>query len=209
MPLKQAGTLDAKVATARAVADCLVSIASGFESDEWMEKFRSVKTALDEGRLRDAIREECKLTSSWTRAKWKVSGELALTLEDAMGVLSRHVYYPNHSEPTLELRDLPNDVTVSGKTGGYHVLGVSGELLITNCRFRFSFQCPKTWEQLVPTEDASIRHCERCDKDVFLCRSEAEWHEHSRAGHCVALEEFERRDIRMTLGLPSRMNEPD
>lgn len=199
---KQPASLETKVATAKAVVDCLVSIGAGFESDEWMQKFRLVKSALDEGRLRDAIREELQSTSSWTASNWIVSGELAKTLEEAMAVLLRQLHYPDHSEPDLELGVLPHDVTVSGRTGHGSPPPVNDELRILGCRFRFRFQCPKTWEQLVPAGDSAIRHCETCDRDVFLCRNEPEWQEHSRANRCVALEAFERSIPEPLLGFP-------
>ncbi len=109
-----ANSLQAKVETARIVVDRLVSVSTGFESDQWMEKFRTVQTALAQGRLKDAIVEEARLTSRWTAAKWIVSRELAKTLEKAMGVLCRQVHYPNHVEPVLKLGELPNDVAESG-----------------------------------------------------------------------------------------------
>lgn len=109
-----ANSLQAKVDTAKAVVDRLVSISTGVESDQWMEKFHAVRTALAEGRLKDAIREEARLTSSPTAAQWIVSRELAKTLESAMGVLCRQVHYPNHVEPVLKLGELPNEVTELG-----------------------------------------------------------------------------------------------
>ncbi len=109
-----ANSLQAKVETARAVVDRLVDISTGFESDQWMEKFYAVMAALAEGRLRDAICEEARHTSPWTAAQWIVSRELARTLEKAMGVLCRQVHYPGHSEPPLQIGELPNDVTELG-----------------------------------------------------------------------------------------------
>lgn len=202
MPQENAGSLDAKISTAKAVVDCLVSIASGYESDEWMAKFHLVKCALDEGRLRDAIREESKLTSSRSSARSEISGGLAKMLEEAMAVLLRHLHYPGHVEPAMELGELPKSVTVP-KT-----ITAPDSLFIRNCRIRFRYQCPKTWEQLPPGADMAIRHCEQCQKDVFLCRSPDEWEAHSKAGHCVALEGFSPLPLRL-LGFPDYSGDAD
>lgn len=52
---------------------------------------------------------------------------------------------------------------------------------------RFSFRCPQLWSRLQPTADASIRTCATCVQQVHLVRSEGEFEEHARQGHCVAV----------------------
>jgi hypothetical protein len=58
---------------------------------------------------------------------------------------------------------------------------------IRNCPLPvFSQECPRQWEELVPTEHASVRHCGQCDQDVYLCSTDDETLRHARAGHCIA-----------------------
>jgi uncharacterized protein (TIGR02996 family) len=61
---------------------------------------------------------------------------------------------------------------------------------IENCdteRPHFRFQCPKTWEQLEPTDNEAVRFCETCQQKVYFCSSVQEAAEHARRGGCVAI----------------------
>lgn len=51
----------------------------------------------------------------------------------------------------------------------------------------FSFQCPKTWECLSPTDNVGIRHCQECNRDVPLALSEEDFWRHAEGGYCVAV----------------------
>ncbi len=51
----------------------------------------------------------------------------------------------------------------------------------------FSFQCPKTWERLSPTDHDGIRHCPECDRDVHLALTEEVFRQHASKGLCVAV----------------------
>jgi hypothetical protein len=51
----------------------------------------------------------------------------------------------------------------------------------------FNFICGKQWTELMLTDSFEIRHCNDCARQVHLCESVSELHEHSRLGHCVAL----------------------
>jgi hypothetical protein len=51
----------------------------------------------------------------------------------------------------------------------------------------FTFKCPKTWEWLIQTENATVRHCSECDRDVYLVLTEEDLRRHGEAGHCVAV----------------------
>ncbi|MCH8041451.1 MAG: hypothetical protein IH977_14075 [Nitrospinae bacterium] len=51
----------------------------------------------------------------------------------------------------------------------------------------FSFQCPKTWEYLSPTDNAGIRHCPECNRDVYLALTEEVFRQHASEGLCVAV----------------------
>lgn len=52
---------------------------------------------------------------------------------------------------------------------------------------RFAFECPRTWESLGPTADASTRHCSTCEKLVHLCRSRDEAEARARRGECITI----------------------
>ncbi len=51
----------------------------------------------------------------------------------------------------------------------------------------FSFQCPKTWERLSPTDHAGIRHCSECNRDVHLALTEEVFRQHASEGLYVAV----------------------
>jgi hypothetical protein len=51
----------------------------------------------------------------------------------------------------------------------------------------FEFLCPKTWEKLSLTDDADMRFCSVCRKDVFLCSTPEDFIEFGRSGKCVAI----------------------
>lgn len=69
---------------------------------------------------------------------------------------------------------------------------------------RFSFRCPKLWSRLQATADASIRTCATCVQQVHLVRSEKEFDQHARQGHCVAVQVtgMGERDGLMFVGQP-------
>ena len=43
-----------------------------------------------------------------------------------------------------------------------------GKAEVINCDFEY--ECPLDWFKLATTDDASIRHCGTCHKDVYFCR---------------------------------------
>jgi uncharacterized protein (TIGR02996 family) len=75
---------------------------------------------------------------------------------------------------------------------------------------RFDFVCDKTWSDLRPTGNDTVRHCEACGTNVHFCDNLADAREHSQEGHCIAVDlGVIRRDgdlapRRMILGRPSR-----
>lgn len=72
---------------------------------------------------------------------------------------------------------------------------VRAALALANCgqglgqpaTVRFAFACPMSWEELAPTEDATERHCARCDQRVYRCTSLRAAEDHARLGHCIAV----------------------
>jgi len=75
---------------------------------------------------------------------------------------------------------------------------------VRNCPVNFAFQCSKLWDDLSVTTVPTIRHCSRCDSDVFLCMTDEETIAHAKAGHCIAREEpHESQMPRLAMGRPS------
>jgi uncharacterized protein (TIGR02996 family) len=72
----------------------------------------------------------------------------------------------------------------------------------------FAFECPQRWDTLQPTASDEVRHCSKCNQDVYYCHSTAEAREHAAAGHCVAVDmralrlpgDISRRERRRLLG---------
>lgn len=58
---------------------------------------------------------------------------------------------------------------------------------ILDCDWKFRFQCPKQWEQLASGDNPDVRHCDTCQRNVYLCKSFADVGKHSSEGHCVAI----------------------
>ena len=54
-------------------------------------------------------------------------------------------------------------------------------------RIRFAFICEKRWETLLPTDNASERHCNACNSSVYHCSTVKEAEARARAGHCIAV----------------------
>jgi uncharacterized protein (TIGR02996 family) len=53
---------------------------------------------------------------------------------------------------------------------------------------QFEFACPKKWEYLELTKDASIRHCDTCQRDVYLSANIEDARNNARIGRCIALD---------------------
>jgi len=58
---------------------------------------------------------------------------------------------------------------------------------IANCKVEFTFQCPKQWENLQPTDNFDIRFCTVCSRNVHLCDTLEEVHRHAALGNCIAI----------------------
>ena len=43
-----------------------------------------------------------------------------------------------------------------------------GKAEVINCDFEY--ECPLDWFKLATTDDASIRYCRACNKEVYFCR---------------------------------------
>ncbi len=51
----------------------------------------------------------------------------------------------------------------------------------------FSFQCPKTWDQLCETDNPTMRYCLHCNRDVLLVQTEADFSHYREQGGCIAV----------------------
>lgn len=59
--------------------------------------------------------------------------------------------------------------------------------IIDNCDIKFQFKCPEQWDQLTRTSDPLIRHCNICDKHVYLSLSAEEVAKNAAQGRCIAV----------------------
>ena len=59
---------------------------------------------------------------------------------------------------------------------------------IVGCEPRWTFKCPKRWDALAPTSEASMRYCQTCDRHVTFCVSIDQVRDRARAGACVAFD---------------------
>ena len=58
--------------------------------------------------------------------------------------------------------------------------------VVKNCPRTFAFQCSKRWVDLDRTADDRIRHCNSCNTNVLLCKSDRELDAAIARGKCVA-----------------------
>jgi len=61
-----------------------------------------------------------------------------------------------------------------------------------------AYVCPKDWFELSPTNKSGIKHCNTCNQNVYLCKTQEEINEQLIRGVCIAI--FKPH---MVLGLPS------
>lgn len=59
---------------------------------------------------------------------------------------------------------------------------------IENCDARFEVDCPKTWDELAPTEKADERWCRACSRRVYYATSIERARRLAIVGRCVALD---------------------
>lgn len=82
-----------------------------------------------------------------------------------------------------------------------------GKAEVINCEFEY--ECPLDWYKLATTDDAGIRHCGTCDKDVTFCRDVGEMLQVLRVNQdaCVAMHSGKVvliNSSRIRMGLPRR-----
>jgi hypothetical protein len=58
---------------------------------------------------------------------------------------------------------------------------------ILDCDWKFKFQCPQRWDQLKGGDDQTVRYCETCQRNVYLCTTHQAVGEQASQGHCVVI----------------------
>ena len=53
-----------------------------------------------------------------------------------------------------------------------------------NCEMEF--ECPKNWFELAGTNEAGVKHCSTCNKNVYLCITQDELDQFALKGECIA-----------------------
>jgi hypothetical protein len=76
-----------------------------------------------------------------------------------------------------------------------------GYTVIENCPM--AFECPKTWDALTPTENASIRHCDECDEDIIFCDDQSHLAILIKSGQCVAYFVEQNREVVKVISRPA------
>lgn len=59
---------------------------------------------------------------------------------------------------------------------------------IENCGIQFEVQCPKTWDELVPTDKPDERHCNSCQRRVHYATTIDKARRLAIAGQCVSVD---------------------
>ncbi len=67
-----------------------------------------------------------------------------------------------------------------------------GQPRIENCDvshsgLQFAYECPMAWNELHPTENKSVRHCDACREEVYFCNTMHKARFFARLGHCIAV----------------------
>jgi uncharacterized protein (TIGR02996 family) len=63
-----------------------------------------------------------------------------------------------------------------------------GERSVDAVRGLFSLVCEQSWDAMTPTEDDTVRRCEKCREDVHYCDTLLVARRHARQGQCVAVD---------------------
>lgn len=66
------------------------------------------------------------------------------------------------------------------------------DFFIRNCnREDFAYACPKLWSELKPAFSSNVRHCDHCERKVYLCRTDADLKFYSSVNFCVAIADLD------------------
>ena len=62
------------------------------------------------------------------------------------------------------------------------------DYLIKNCNADdFEYACPKRWSGLKPSLTAAVRHCDRCNRKVYLCKTDADIKLYTSVNYYIAI----------------------
>lgn len=74
------------------------------------------------------------------------------------------------------------------------------DFLIKNCTAHdFAYACPKLWSQLKPAFSDNVRHCDHCNRKVYLCRTDADLQFYTSVDFCVAIADIDIEAEKMRL----------
>ncbi|MBK4736099.1 hypothetical protein [Noviherbaspirillum pedocola] len=66
------------------------------------------------------------------------------------------------------------------------------DFLIRNCKAaNFVYACPKLWSQLKPAFSDNVRHCDHCNRKVYLCRTDADLQFYTSVDFCIAIADID------------------
>jgi hypothetical protein len=64
--------------------------------------------------------------------------------------------------------------------------------VIKNCNAKdLESACPKRWDELKPAFSDMVRHCDHCNKKVYLCETDEQIKFYSSVKFCIAVAEQE------------------
>ncbi len=58
---------------------------------------------------------------------------------------------------------------------------------VWDCELPLAYECPFQWDELERTQQVDVRHCRKCHREVYRCRTPSDFVEHAEQGHCVAI----------------------
>jgi hypothetical protein len=62
------------------------------------------------------------------------------------------------------------------------------DYLIKNCTADdFEYACPTLWSELKPSLTAAVRHCDHCNRKVYLCKTDADIKLYTSVNYCIAI----------------------
>src|SRR5262249_4182769 len=65
---------------------------------------------------------------------------------------------------------------------------IVSQAVIEKCKVRFEYECPRTWDNLRATDDARVRFCNECRRQVYYCETVAQARVLGLRGECVAVD---------------------
>ena len=133
----------------------------------------------------NANKEDWSAYRDFLVARGDIRGQVMTLIEQ----LRRDPAPPDADAKRLRLRELSPQIdprwlnTVTNVAPPYNC----GAALDKNAVARFEFECPMRWDELPPTEQPSVRHCDRCDQSVYWFDTIKKAEKAARKGQCIAV----------------------